>query len=400
MTRQTDLAATTGPRRGRIALATVVALASLGVFVLIPIVAPDSDVAGELIFGAATASFVLVGLLLVVRAPQNRIGTVLLTAGALLAFAYGCDVYGSAGATANPVWPGSVIASVLGGALFVVPIALALVGIPLIFPDGHLISRRWRPMVWLVVVALTVGVTGSLLGPTTATDGVRNPFAVPELEQLSEILGGFASVTSVIGFSGAAAALWVRYRRGSLVERQQLKWLLAVAALAAVFFPIAFIVPVQAIGNAAFILGSLTLVALPLAIAVAILRYRLFEIDRIVSRTLSYAIVTGLLGTLFVGVILLLQTAFADALGGGGIPVAISTLAVFVLFRPLLGRVRRSVDRRFDRARVDGERIASEFAERLRWETDMERVTGDLRTTVVGAVAPKALAIWLRGAER
>src|SRR4029078_7549410 len=103
-----------------------------------------------------------------------------------------------------------------------------------------------------------------LLGPTTATDGVRNPFAVQELEQLSEILGAFASVTSVIGFSGAPAALWVRYRRGNLIERQQLKWLLAVAALAAIFFPIAFIVPVQAIGNISFILGWLTLIAMPL----------------------------------------------------------------------------------------------------------------------------------------
>jgi len=386
----------TGRPRIRTGMAAAVTIASLGVYALIPIVAPDSDMAGELIFGAATASFVLVGLLLVVRAPGNRIGPVLLTAGALLAFAYGCDVYGAAGAVASPTWPGSAIASVLGGALFVVPIALALVGIPLIFPDGHLISRRWRLMVWLVVVALTAGVTGSLLGPTTATDGVPNPFAVPELERLSEVLGGFASVTSVIGFTGAAAALWVRYRRGNLIERQQLKWLLAVAALAAVLFPIAFIVPVQAIGDVAFILGSLTLVALPLAIAVAILRYRLFEIDRIVSRTLSYAIVTSLLGAVFIGVVLLLQTAFADALGGGGIPVAISTLAVFALFRPLLGRVRRSVDRRFDRTRVDGERTASEFAERLRWETDMERVTGDLRTTVEGAVAPTDLAIWLR----
>lgn len=384
----------------RTAIASAAAMASLGVYVLIPIVAPDSDMAGELIFGAATASFVLVGLLLVVRAPGNRIGVVLLTVGTLLAFAYGCDVYGSAGAAADPVWPGSVIASVLGGALFVVPIALALVGIPLIFPDGHLISRRWRSMVWLVAVALAAGVTGSLIGPTTATEGVSNPLAVPALEPLSEILGGFASVTSVIGFSGAAAALWVRYRRGDLIERQQLKWLLAVAALAAVFFPIAFIVPVQAIGNAAFVLGSLTLIALPLAIAVAILRYRLFEIDRIVSRTLSYAIVTGLLGAVFVGVILVLQTAFADALGGGGIPVAISTLAVFALFQPVLRRVRRSVDRRFDRARVDGDRTASEFAERLRWETDMERVTGDLRATVEAAVAPSALAIWLRRSSR
>ena len=382
--------------RIRTGIAMVIAIASLGVYAFIPIFAPHSDPAGELIFGAATASFVLVGLLLVVRAPGNRIGAVLLTAGALLAFGYGCDVYGQAGAAANPVWPGSVIASVLGGAIFVVPIALALVGIPLIFPDGHLISRRWRLVVWLVVVALAAGVTGSLLGPTTATEGVPNPLAVPELARLSEILGGFASVTSVIGFAGAAAALWVRYRRGNPIERQQLKWLLAVAALAAIFFPIAFIVPVQAIGNAAFILGSLTLIGLPLAIAVAILRYRLFEIDRIVSRTLSYAIVTGLLGAVFVGVILVLQTAFADALGGGGIPVAISTLAVFALFQPVLRRVRRSVDRSFDRARFDGDRTASEFAERLRWETDMDRVSGDLRTTVEEAVAPTALTIWLR----
>ena len=389
-----------GRPRLRAGIATVIAIASLGVYVLIPIVAPASDMTGELIFGAATASFVLVGLLLVVRAPANRIGAVLLTAGALLAFGYGCDVYGAAGASANPVWPGSVIASVLGGALFVVPIALALIGIPLIFPDGHLISRRWRLMVWLVVVALTAGVTGSLLGPTTATEGVRNPLAVPELEPLSEILGGFASVTSVIGFSGAAAALWVRYRRGDLIERQQLKWLLAVAALAAIFFPVAFIVPVPAIGGTAFLLGSLTLIALPLAIAVAVLRYRLFEIDRIVSRTLSYAIVSGVLGAVFVGVVLLLQTVFADALGGGGIPVAISTLAVFALFQPVLRRVRRTVDRRFDRARYDGERTARAFAERLRWETDMDRVAGDLRATVEGAVAPTTLAIWLRGAER
>jgi hypothetical protein len=381
----------------RTALAAVVAVASLAVYVWIPIVAPKSDMTGELIFGAATASFVLVGLLLVVRAPGNRIGPVLLASGALLAFAYGCDVYGSAGAQGNPVWPGSVIASVLGGAFFVVPIALALIGIPLIFPDGHLISPRWQLLVWLAIVALAAGVTGSLLGATTATEGVPNPLAVPELQGLSEALGGFASATSLIGFTGAAAALWVRYRRGDPIERQQLKWLLAVAALAAVFFPIAFIVPSRLIGNAAFILGSLTLIALPLAIGVAVLRYRLFEIDRIVSRTLSYAIVTGLLGAVFLGVVLVLQTAFAGALGGGGIPVAISTLAVFVLFQPVLRRVRRSVDRRFDRARVDGERTASEFAERLRWETDMERVTHDLAGTIRSAVAPTSLGIWLRG---
>ena len=390
----------TGPGRLRTGRTSVVVATSLSVYLWIPIVAPNSDMTGELIFGAATASFVLVGLLLIMRAPGNRIGPVLLATGALLAFGYGCDVYGSAGAQANPVWPGSVMASVLGGAFFVVPIALAFIGIPLIFPDGHLISPRWRLLVWLAIAALAAGVTGSLLGPTTATEGVPNPLAIPELEGLSEALGGFASATSLIGFTGAAAALWVRYRRGDPIERQQLKWLLAVAALAAIFFPIAFIVPSQLIGNTAFLLGSLTLIGLPLAVAVAVLRYRLFEIDRIVSRTVSYAIVTGLLGTVFFGVILVLQTVFAGALGGGGIPVAISTLAVFVLFQPVLHRVRRGVDRRFDRARYDGERTTAEFGERLRWETDMERVTSDLRDTVEHAVAPSSLAVWLRRPSR
>ena len=116
----------TGPGRLRTGLTSVVVATSLSVYLWIPIVAPNSDMTGELIFGAATASFVLVGLLLVMRAPGNRIGPVLLATGALLAFGYGCDVYGSAGAQANPVWPGSVMASVLGGAFFVVPIALAL----------------------------------------------------------------------------------------------------------------------------------------------------------------------------------------------------------------------------------------------------------------------------------
>ncbi|MFL5707443.1 MAG: hypothetical protein ACJ77Y_00455 [Chloroflexota bacterium] len=385
-----------GSSPARAVIATLIAVASIGVYVAMPFVAPKNDPTGVLLFGAATASFVLVGLTLIVRAPANRIGAVLLISGALLAFAYGCDVYGEAGAAADPHWPGSVVASVIGGAFFVVPIALALIGIPLIFPDGHLISRRWRFVVLFVVVAVAAGVTGSLIGPTTATEGVPNPFAVPELEGMSEVLGAFASMTSVIGFALGAAAVWVRYRRGDAIERQQLKWLLAVAALATIFFPIAFISPVQAIGNAAFILGSLTLVALPLAIAVAILRYRLLEIDRIISRTLSYAIVTGLLGAVFVAVILVLQTALAGAVGRGGIPVAVSTLAVFALFQPVLRRVRRTVDRRFDRARYDGEQTAAEFGERLRWETHMERVTGDLRDTVEHAVAPSSLVIWLR----
>ena len=135
----------------------------------------------------------------------------------------------------------------------------------------------------------------------------------------------------------------------------------------------------------------------PVAIGVAILRYGLYDIDRIISRTLSYAIVTGVLGAVFVGVIVLLQTVFTGVTGSDGIPVAISTLAVFALFQPVLRRVRRTVDRRFDRAIVDAEATAEAFAGRLRDETDLAAVTADLTMTTRTALAPATLGIWLRG---
>jgi hypothetical protein len=318
-------------------------------------------------------------------------------AGALLAFAYGCDVYGAAGANADPVWPGAAYASLVGEALFVVPIVLALIVIPLIFPDGHLISRRWRLVVWLVVVALAANTVGTLIGPTTATDGVGNPLAIPGLEPLAEALGGFASATSVIGFGAAAAALWVRYRRGDITERQQLKWLVAVAALAAIFFPIAFTLPVQQIANVAFILGSLTLVALPLAIALAVLRYRLYDIDRIISRTISYGIITALLVTIFLVVNLALQAALSAVTSSNTWAVAGSTLLAAALFTPIRLRVQRVVDRRFDRARYDADRLAIDFADRLRDEIDLSTLGDQLDETVRRAFAPSSVGLWLRG---
>ena len=130
-------------------------------------------VAGSVIYSAATASFVLVGVLLIVRAPDNRIGPVLMLAGALLTLAIVCRGYSAAGAEADPDWPGSALASVVAQALIVYPIVLALIGIPLIFPGGHLVSRRWRFVVWLVVVAVAAS-TASLLIPLAVPglDGV------------------------------------------------------------------------------------------------------------------------------------------------------------------------------------------------------------------------------------
>jgi drug/metabolite transporter (DMT)-like permease len=369
--------------------------------VVAPIITPTDDPSAVIVFGAATASFVLVGLLLVRRAAGNRIGPLLVLAGVLLSAAYGLSAYTAAGAAASPSWPGVALASVVGDALFLYPIVIALIVIPLIFPDGHLISRSWRPIAWLIVAAVAAQTFASLVSPTSSgIEGFDNPLAIPGIEPMTSVLAGLSSATSIIGFGAAAAALWVRYRRGSPIERQQLKWLVGVALLAAIFFPVAFIVPIREVADASFILGALTLVALPLAIAVAITRYHLFEIDRIISRTIGWALVTGLLAAVFTVGLLVLQALLTDFTQGQTLAVAASTLVAFALFQPVRRRVQHGVDRRFDRARYDGERTAAAFAERLRDQVDLAELESDVLRIVGVALRPRASGIWLRSTSR
>ena len=175
---------------------------------------------------------------------------------------------------------------------------------------------------------------------------------------------------------------------------------MAVAALAAVFFPIGSSSPVPEIGNVAFILGSLTLVAMPLAIAVAILRYRLYDIDRIVSRTISYGVITALLVAVFLVVNVGLQAALSSVTSSNAWAVAGSTLLAAALFTPVRLRVQHVVDRRFDRARYDADRLTIEFGDRLRDEVDLSTLGDELDATVRRAFAPTGVGLWLRGGAR
>ncbi len=385
----------------RTVAAWVIAIASIGVFVVMPFLDPDMDLSAAIIFGAATASFVIVGLLLVGRAPGNRIGPLLVLTGVLLAGSFALSGYTLLGVKASPPWPAIGVAAVVADALILYPIVLALIGIPLIFPDGRLISPRWRWVVVLVIVAMAAQTIQYAIDPdVVGAVEVDNPFGNPDLEWLARFLGGFSSAMSVIGFGAAAAALWVRFRRGDQVERQQLKWLLAVAALAAIFFPVAFIAPYSELNNVFFVLGVMTLIALPIAIAVAILRYHLFEIDRLISRTIAYLLITTVLVVAYVGLVILIGGPIANSSGGDTISVAISTLVVAALFQPLRRRIQRIVDRRFDRARIDADRTTVAFSERLRDEVDIATLTTDLRETVQATIRPERLGIWLREAGR
>ena len=195
----------------------------------------------------------------------------------------------------------------------------------------------------------------------------------------------------------------MRYRRSTGIVRLQLRWL--VSAVVFVIVAAAFGLGILAVfgeesGGLGWLPAIVAYPTVPLAIWIAVTRYRLLEIDRIVSRTLAYAVVTGVLALVFVGIVLGLQAALAGLTAGDTLAVAISTLVVAALFQPVRGRVQRAADRRFNRSRYDAERTVESFASNLRDEVDLERLRGDLRTVIGRSLAPTSVGVWLRLSER
>jgi hypothetical protein len=280
--------------------------------------------------------------------------------------------------------------------------------IALVFPSGRLPMGRGRWLAWVgLAVALTI-VALVAFGPTiyfsrATTETLRtvpNPLAIlpdaqiwsliPHLNTLYAVMVGLF-VTSLVG-------LGLRYRDSTGFERLQYRWLVAAIALVAIataVWAFSTLVLQLGIGVAGFV-AQIAYPAIPIAIAVAILRYRLYEIDRIISRTIAYAIVSVTLIGVFGVVVVLLSTVLSSFAAGQSLAVAGSALIAYAVAQPVLGRVRKAVDRRFDRARYDQERILATFTVRLRDEIDVDAITRDLATTARSAVAPTSVFLWVR----
>jgi hypothetical protein len=348
-----------------------------------------------------------VGVLLVIRRTSNPIGWLLL----LIAFSFigttarpGTDVQTLQAGTATTgelvfAWTSSWAGLVS---------YLAFVGLAVLFPSGHLPANRWR---WPTVACLTIGlmlVAATAVAPTFTYNVdagitnvvILNPFAIlPGLPLWSLVpdVGLVALVFNLGLLVVAVAALVVRFRRSTGIDRLQLRWLASsvVLCIGAVAFGLGTL---AIFGNAARVAWIPAIVAypmVPLAIGVAIMRYRLYEIDRIISRTLSYGVVTATLALVFVAVVLGLQAALEPITGGNTIAVAASTLVVAALFQPITKRVKTVVDRRFDRARYDGERTVAAFAARLRDQVELEGLEADLDAVVRLTMAPATLGRWI-----
>jgi hypothetical protein len=355
-----------------------------------------------LIVTLAVVAMVAVGAVLTIRVPANKVGWLLLVAGLALGLEFLGIAYANASdAFAGGSWPGTVVAVWLYSNLLVLPVLIMAIGIPLIYPDGRLLSPRWR---WLVALVVWSGVVEFLKGgfrPGLIPDtNVENPFGIPGIEPFLSVFDlHLPAEFGAVFFLAALASVVIRYRRGGLVQRQQLKWLIAVTAVEAIAWLIVGIS--QATGAAVLMpigwYGALLgMAGLPAAIGIAVLRYRLYEIDRIISRTIAWAVVTAVLVAVFAGGVVGLQTALTGITQGDTLAVAASTLVAFALFQPLRRRVQRVVDRRFDRAMYDAQRTAEAFSDRLREEVDLDAVVGDLEATVASAVKPTSFGLWLR----
>jgi hypothetical protein len=349
-----------------------------------------------------------VGALLVIRRPENRVGRIMILVGVVHAMSI-LTVALAFAALAEGTPEGRDIASMVGGpTALVTPTMVLLCYLAFIFPTG-----RGHTPGWDLVgrIGLGVGMILAILlvlqpGDIHLLPGIANPVGFgPDLRPLfgERVAGGVAVVAAAFIAPLVALSVVSRYRMAGRIERQQLKW--SFLAIAITTGTLILLIAATALTRGPAAETPLTLFALaattvPISIGIAILRYRLFEIDRIISRTVGYAIVTAMLATVFVVAVVGLQEVLAPFTGGNTIAVAASTLVVAALFQPLRRRVQLVVDRRFDRASYDSERMATTFAARLRDEVDLERIHSVLVATTVEAVRPDAAALWLRPTGR
>ena len=359
----------------------------------------QQDAGNQLLLFLGFSAFMVVGALIVAHRPGNAIGWIF-SAIALLAFTgqlasqYAIYTY----VTRPGSLPAATLAAWYGTWPWWLVLALALIFTPLLFPTGRLLSPRWGPVAWLagaataIVTALTSLRTEISLG-TVPEKVIANPIGVaavgnPEKSPLVPVLIILLTVLAAVAFG----SLVLRFRRSRGEERQQLKWFTYAAAL----------VPLSALGDAlppvvGDLLIDVPIVFLPVAAGIAILRYRLYDIDRLINRTLVYGLLTALLAGVYTGSVLVLGQVFG---GVGKDPpswaVAGATLAVAALFQPARRRIQAVVDRRFNRRKYNTAQTIQAFSTRLRDQVDLDTLSRELLAVVDQTMQPTQVLLWLR----
>ena len=342
-----------------------------------------------------------VGTIVAIRRPTHRIGWLLVAIGLLLAvdsFAEQYARYGLlAGLDSIPAVPAMAWVSFWLDA----PALFLLLFVILLFPDGRLPSRRWRPVAWVLAIAAVAG-AGVALRPGELPElaPIRNPFGVQGATPTLEVL----ETGSLVVFAGVvvalAASLLRRLQRAQGLKRSQLKWFTYAVALVGVSLAVhlaALTLSLPLVKSATLVALLVAILGVPVAIGIAVLRYRLYDIDRLINRTLVYGLLTILLAAIYASIVLILGQLFG---GLGDDPpswvVAGATLAVAALFQPARRRIQQVVDRRFNRRKYDAATTVEAFSTRLHQQIDLDTLSAELLATVDQTMQPTTASLWLR----
>ena len=374
----------------------------------------SGQVDDSIVFEAAinlslVVSLSVAGLLLAAHRPGNPVGWLFLVAGISVPVIVSADLYvmyiteTSSGALPD-IQPLYWVAAWAWIPAFLFPATFGV----LLFPTGRLPSRRWRPIAWMIAIGYALMIvaemfgTGPLLDPPEKYPQITNPLAIEPLEGLFDAIITLSELTLVLPVAVSVASIFARLKTATGTERQQIKWFAysaLIPALGMTVFVLLLALPSVESSTANLVAGwtvGFGVMVLPITVCIAILRHNLYDIDKLISRTLVYGLMTALLLATFTGGVLLFQFVLSPVTGGNDLAIAVSTLLTLVLFQPVRSRLQDFVDRRFYRRKYDTQRTLERFGIAAREAVDLDQLTAEMMRVVSGTMQPEHLSLWLR----
>jgi hypothetical protein len=348
-----------------------------------------------------TTVYTVLGALIVSRQPENVIGRLFLLVGMTSALQFLSGQYGESGMAAGPSWPGTSVAAVLSTAWQFITVSGFMV-LAYLFPNGRLPSPRWKPIFVIALGGFGLSLVGVAFapGPVEGFPGISNPLGLAGAREMFDLLGFVAGAVAFPGFLFALLSLVVRFKRAQGPERMQVKVVAYGTILG--FLIVVFgsmLVPAEIDAETGSVVWTIGPLMIPVSAGLAILRYRHFDIDLVINRTLVYGFLTAILAAVYVLLVFGLQAIMAPVTAESDLAVAASTLVVATLFRPLRRGVQGFIDKRFYRRKFNAQRTLDSFNERLRDDVDLGALSERLQLVVEETMQPAHVSLWLRGAS-